>query len=153
MAVRLGKITEHPASQRVKLFGEQADVIASCQQSIEKVAGFVITTLQDVVIDEPEAASQKSAFARWQAIGWIDGFIAKNEIAIDQESGLDSLQRSPDSWVRRRKEADEGHQQQARIEAFGAVGLHEAIETGIESPFADFGVDLVGYVAPSCPDS
>jgi hypothetical protein len=42
----LRKISEHSASHRVNLFGEQTHVIAAGKQSAEKFAGLHIATLQ-----------------------------------------------------------------------------------------------------------
>jgi hypothetical protein len=84
MAVGLGKIAKHSASERIKLFGEQTHVIATGQQPIKELATFFVAALQYIVIDEPEAARQKGALTRRQSIGGIFRFIAKDKFAVDQ---------------------------------------------------------------------
>jgi hypothetical protein len=127
VTVGLGKITEHLAVQRVNFLGEQAYVVAAGKQSIEEFASLGMATLQYVVIHEPEAARQKGAFTRWQAVGRVLGLVAEHEFVVDQQTFLDRLQRSSNSQIGCGKEPHEGHQQQARVEAGGAVRLHKAV--------------------------
>jgi hypothetical protein len=61
--------------------------------------GFGITALENVVIDQPEAAREKSAFAGRQAIGGILSFVAKDEFAIDRQAVLNCPQRSLEPWI------------------------------------------------------
>jgi hypothetical protein len=53
-----------------------ADLIAACQQTLEQPPGLRVAGLQDVIVDKPEAAGQKSAFTWRQAVDGILAFIA-----------------------------------------------------------------------------
>jgi hypothetical protein len=64
VAVGLRKVAQHAAGYRIQLFGEQADVIAAREQTIEQTPRFRITALQDVMVDEPKAARQKCSLSR-----------------------------------------------------------------------------------------
>jgi hypothetical protein len=61
-----------------------------------------MTTLQNIIVDEPEAARQKRTFALGQPIAGIVAFVSDHEFAIDQQFSLDRLKRSLDAWVSRR---------------------------------------------------
>jgi hypothetical protein len=71
----LRKIPQHAAAERINFFREQAHVIAARKQAIENRPSFHVAPLQYVVVDQPEAARQKSSFAWWQAIARIFGFV------------------------------------------------------------------------------
>jgi hypothetical protein len=50
-------------SMRITLFGEQSEVVAQRQKTLEQDPGFGDPALQDVVIGLPEAAGEESAVA------------------------------------------------------------------------------------------
>ena len=60
MAVGLGKIAQHAAGYRIELLGEQTDVVAAREQTIEQLSGFRVAGLQYVVVDQPEAACEET---------------------------------------------------------------------------------------------
>src|SRR5262249_49289605 len=104
--------------------------------------------LQDVIVDEPKAARQKRAFAFGQAITRIFGFIAQNKFPIDRS--LSSIARSV-PWTRGSlagRKPTRGHHQQLGMAPFGAVGLHKAVKIAVKPALTDFGMDLVGDLAP-----
>ena len=68
MAVDLRKVTQHAAGQRIEFFGEQANIIASVTAIARRAFWPPHVDLQDVVVDEPEAAHQEGAFPYWQTI-------------------------------------------------------------------------------------
>ena len=152
MTVGLRKIAQHAAGQRIELFGEQTDVIAAREQTVEQLAGFRIAALQYVVIDEPKAARQESSFTCGQAVAGVFGFVAQNEFI--RRSAVSP--RSPEAFLGPadrlgRKKADQRDQQQTGIEPLGAVGLHKAVKVAVETALTDFGMDFVGDLAPSPP--
>jgi hypothetical protein len=51
---RLRKIAEKPIRIDVKLFREEADVVADIEQAFEYAAGLVIPALQDEIVHKPE---------------------------------------------------------------------------------------------------
>src|SRR6476619_4874723 len=104
--------------------------------------------LQDVIVDQPKATSQKRTFAFRQTIPGIFGFIAKNKLRVDKEFVLDSSKRSLDSWIACGKKTYKRDQQQAGIKPLGAVGLYKAVKIAVETAFADFSMDFVGSLAP-----
>jgi hypothetical protein len=153
MTISLWEISQHAAGQRIDLFREQADVIAARKQTIEQPARLRIAALQNVIVDEPEAAGQERSFTCGQAVAGVFAFVAQNEFILDQKPILDRPKRSADPRVLGRKEAG-GHrdQQQTGIEPLGAVGLHEAVEVAVETALTDLGMDFVGDLALP-PDS
>jgi hypothetical protein len=56
VTVRLWEVSQHTPSQRIELFGEQANVVTVREQTLEQLSRFCIAALQDVIVDEPEAA-------------------------------------------------------------------------------------------------
>jgi|SRR6516164_4142594 len=151
VTIRLRKISQHASGLRIELLGQETDVVAAREQAFEQVAGLRIAPLQNVIGHQPKAARQKRAFALRQPVGGIVGLVAQNEFAIDQEFVFDRAKCSLDAWIGRGKEADQRNQQQTRIEALEAIGLHEAIKLRIETTLTDFGVNLVGDLTPPLP--
>ena len=100
------KIAEHAPGPGIEFFREQAHVVAAREQTGEKAARFAIAILQQVIVDEPEAARQESAFAGGQTVGRVLGFVAQDEFAVDQESLLDRAKRSANPRILGRKKAD-----------------------------------------------
>ena len=82
VTIGLRKIAQHPAGQRIKLFGEQSHVIAAREQTVEQLPGFRIAALQYVIVDEQKAARQKSPLTCGQAIAGVFGFVPQNEFAV-----------------------------------------------------------------------
>ena len=76
MTIGLREIPQHAAILRIKLFSKQAHIIAACEQAFENRPSFHVAPLQYVVVDQPEAARQKSSFARRQAIVGIFCFVS-----------------------------------------------------------------------------
>ena len=104
--------------------------------------------LQNVIVDKPEAASQKRAFTFRQAVTRIFGFITQNKLSIDEELVLDRSKRALDSWIACGKKAYEWNQKQAGIEPLGAVGLHKTVKVAVETALTDLGMNFVGEFAP-----
>jgi len=68
MAVGLRKIAQHTASERIIFLGEQSHVVAAREEAIEQLAGLNVAALQNVIVDQPKAARQESAFSGRQAV-------------------------------------------------------------------------------------
>src|SRR5262249_9583587 len=81
VAIGLRKIAQHPTGERVDLLGQQTHVVAAREQTVEQLASFGVAALQDVIVDQPEAAREKRAFARRQAVARILAFVAQDEFA------------------------------------------------------------------------
>ena len=148
VAEGLRKIPQHPAGERIDLFSEQPHVVAAGHQTIKHLPRFHMAALQDVIIDEPEAASQKSAFAFGKPVSGVIGLVAQDEFAVDQQFFLDGAQRSAHPRIGCGKKADERDQQQAGVEPLGAIGLHKAVKIPVETALTDLGMDFVGDLAP-----
>src|SRR5262245_34710653 len=108
-----------------------------------------MSALQDVIVDQPEAADQKGAFSSRQPVAGLFRVVAQNEFAIDQQTVLDRSQCSLHAPIVCRKEADKRDQQQAGIESLGAIGLHKTFELRVKSALADFGMNVIGNGAPA----
>ena len=65
MTVSLRKIAQHAPIERIEFLGQQANVIAAREQTIEQPLRVLITTLQYVIVHEPKTADQKCPFAGW----------------------------------------------------------------------------------------
>jgi len=64
MRKRLRKIAQLPARHRVVLLGEQPDIVAQGQKTLEQTAGLFVATEQDQVVGKPEAARQECSLPR-----------------------------------------------------------------------------------------
>ena len=73
--------------------------------------------------------------------------VAKDESVLEQLA-LDRLDRAAHPRIGGGKEADERNQQQARIELFRAVRLHERPERVVVAALGHFPVDRVAHLAP-----
>src|SRR5271167_2878973 len=100
---------------RVVLLCEKSDIVAQGQQALEKLAGLVDASLQDIVVGQPKAAGQKGALSGRQAIHPLSGVVPHDE-TVGDKALLDCLDGSDDARVGRRKKADERQQQEARVE-------------------------------------
>src|SRR6516162_3188353 len=148
MTVGLRKISEQAAGNRIELFGKQTDVVAARQQTIEQLPRLCITSLHNVVVDKPETAHQKSPFSGRQAISGIFGFVPQNEFVRDQSFFLDRTKSALHPRIGGGQKTDERDQQEAGIEPFRAVALHETVEIAVEAALTHFGVDFVGDRSP-----
>lgn len=99
MTVGLWKIAQHSAVDGIEFLGQQTNVIAAREQTIEQPPGFLITTLQYVVVDEPKTAEQKCSFAGRQAVNGIFSLVTQNEFIVYKKLLLNGLKRSTDAGV------------------------------------------------------
>src|ERR1700687_516829 len=106
---RLWEISEQALRHRVILLAEQAEVVTQRKQPVEKRARIRKPLLQDIGIDQPEAAGEKHPPTRRQAVIGA-GLVARDE-TIDQEALLDRLQRAEHARFIRRQESDRGQEQ------------------------------------------
>jgi hypothetical protein len=100
--------------------------------------------------DEPERAREKDAFAAGEA---VDASVLLREIAQDEtvhrELPANRLDGGDDPFVRRGEEADERHQEDARVELGRAEALRERLLLGVPGLRQDVGVDLVSERGPA----
>ena len=151
MTIGLWEIAQHAARQRVKLFSEKSHVVTSREQALKEPASFGAAVLQDVVLDEPEAARQKGTLTRRKSIAGIFSFITPDEFATDHEFLFDCLHGSPHTRIGCRKKADQRDQQQACVESPRPVGLYEAVQVMVEAVFTDLRMNLIGDRFPAQP--
>ena len=116
MTISLREIAQHAAAQRIDLLRQQADVIAARQQPIEQLAGVLVPTLQDVIVDQPEAAGEKSALARRQPVRRIIGVVAEHEFVVYQQPPLDGAHRPAHERIIGVKKSLQLNVQQASVE-------------------------------------
>src|SRR5208337_4700918 len=84
MTERLRKISEHATGTRVVFLSEQTEIIPQRQQSLEKHTRIAETPLQDVIVRQPEAASEECALAGRQTVDPVLGGIAHHQAAVAQ---------------------------------------------------------------------
>src|ERR1700747_552396 len=89
MAVGLWEIAQHPTCARVELLGQKAAVVAARHEPLEKSPRLRVPSLQDVVVDQPEAANQECAFARGQPVAGVFGFVPEYDLTIYDQLLLD----------------------------------------------------------------
>src|SRR5271169_5999934 len=111
----LWEVSDLAREARVELLCEKSDIVAQRQQTLEKLAGLVDASLQDIVVGQPKAAGQKGPLSGRQAVHALSGVVTHDE-TVDDEAVFDRLYGSDDARVGRRKKADERHQQEARVE-------------------------------------
>jgi hypothetical protein len=99
VTVSLWKIAQHSAVEGIKFLRQQANVIAARDQTVKQSTRVRITTLQDVIVDEPKTADQKCSFAAWQAVNCLCRFVTQNEFIVDEELLLDGLKRSLNAGI------------------------------------------------------
>src|SRR4051812_36853519 len=79
MGKGLGKIAEQSARARLVLLGEEVEVVAQGDQTLEKRLGFAQATGVNVGIDEPEAAREERTLLAGQAVVGVFRAIAQHE--------------------------------------------------------------------------
>src|SRR5262249_32813108 len=107
-----------------------------------------MAVLQRVIVGKPKAAREKYPFSWGQTINFCLGSITEHE-AIDHEFLLDSRDRAAHAWIFRRQEADDGHQQQTRIELAASEALRKGVAVAVESKLANRRVDVVANLSPT----
>ena len=107
--------------------------------------------MQDVVVNQPKAASQESALAGREPIDAVIGFIPQDKLILDEEPLLNRFESCSNPWVIGRKKTNERNQKQTCVQALRAEGLHEAIDLSVEPALANFCVDLIGDPSPFSP--
>src|SRR5262249_43761165 len=144
---RLRKIADQALGARIVFLAQQADFVAKSDQPPEQVFGFVEALLQNVNVDQPEAAGQEGALARRQRVFHVLGAVAQDETVADEPS-LDRIDRADNARIGYRQEADARQQQQAGVELVATIGLHECTELRVVTPRADVVANLVTQFAP-----
>src|SRR5438105_4707084 len=148
MGESLRKITDHAAAAKIVLLAEQADIVAQAQQAIEQASCLREPLLQDIGVDQPEAAGQEGPLAGRQTVLHLRGVVAHHK-SLPQEPLLDGGDGAADACIISREESDAGQQQQARVELLRPVGLHETSELLVEPVGANLGTNLRSNIAPS----
>src|SRR6476659_5301801 len=115
MRERLRKIAEVAPARGVVLLGQQTHVIAELEQSFEQTHGVVVAPDQDVRIDEPEAASQERALARFETIVDTLRTVPKHE-TVDAQFPLDRLDGRDVTGVVRSNEPELAEQEQRCVD-------------------------------------
>jgi hypothetical protein len=119
VAIGLRKIAQHAPRGGIELFGQQSDVVAMSEQTFEKPLRILVSTLQDVVVHQPKAASQERAFTRRNTIDALLRFITQHKLIIDEQPLLYRFESSANPRIVRRQEADDpgrtgAHDEQTR---------------------------------------
>src|SRR6266852_7781097 len=148
MRKRLREVADLPLCSRIVLFREQADIIAKRQQAFEQGARFRVAVLQRVVVGKPETAGKEDTFSRRETVDACLGSVPQHE-AIDHELPLDRRDGAAHTWIVRRQEAHERHQQQARIELAPAEALGEGVAALVESLLANRRVHAIANLSPT----
>ena len=95
---------------------------------------------QHVIVDQPEAAGEESAFAGRQAVHSGARVIAQHE-SVAKQLALDGRDGALDAGIVRRQKADHRNKQKARVQRRVAERLHERVLSGIKPMLAHFGMN------------
>ena len=109
------KIAQHALLPRIVLFGEQSDIVAQGQQSVEQLFRLLHPADQAIGVHQPEAAGEESAFAGGQAVLRAGCAIALHE-PIDEEIAFDRLNRRAHPRIGGGQESNGRYQQESGIE-------------------------------------
>src|SRR5580692_4941206 len=104
-------------------------------QPPEQTFGVVEAALQDIDVDQPEAAGEKSAFAGRQRIAVAIGVVAHDKSVAD-EVAFDCRDSPLDPRVCHWQKSDARHEQQIGVEPLGTVSLSENAKLLVESVLA-----------------
>ena len=149
MGERLREVSELTAGDGIVLLGEQPHVIAEVEEPLEQLACLVYLSLPGENLNEPERAREEHALARWEPVdvAVLVGEVTKDK-AVDGELAADRCDGGDEPLVARRQEPDQGHQEDARVERVGAIGLRERLLSLAPGTGQNFGLDLVAELAP-----
>src|SRR5580698_9770082 len=148
MRERLGKVAELAAAVRVVFLGQQPHVVAQRQQALEQSESLVMPSQQHVIVDEPEAAREKRALAGRQAVDRRSRIVAHHK-SVAQKPAFNRSDRALDARIVRRQEADDGNEQQARVQRRVAERLDEGVFAHIIPVRADLCMDRSAGLAPA----
>src|SRR5262249_17223125 len=143
----LREVAKLPPGTRIVLFREQADIVAQGEQALEQGVCFGVAMLQPVIVGKPEAAREKHAFSRRQAVNVCLGSITQHK-AVDHEFPLNCRYSARHPWILGRQKANERDQQQTRIELAAAEALRESVALAVEPQLADRRVHAVAEFSP-----
>src|SRR5712691_2602591 len=144
----LRKVSELAVRDRVVLLGEQADVVAQVEQSLEQLARLLDVALQREHVREPERARQEHALARRQPVLDLGGPVAQNE-SVDDQLAPDRVDGGDEARIRRGQKADQRHQEDARVELVRVERLRERLLLLAPGAREYFSADLVAQLPPA----
>src|SRR5262249_36339960 len=140
MGEPLREVADLPACDGVVLFREEAQMIPDREQPFEQLFRFGLSSLEGVVVREPEAASQERTLIAWKTIQPEFRGISPNEAAA-HEVGFDGVARRHHSGIAGRQETHVRYRQHARVECVGTVRLGESTDAWVPRAIADILVD------------
>ena len=148
MRERLWEIADQSAGSRVVLLGQQSHVVSEREQPLAQRERLVDSPDQHVGVGQPEAARQKRSLPFRQPIVGRACVVAEQK-TVDEQPALDGVDGPSNARVVWRKKAHRGQQQQAGVELFRAVRLHEGSQLAIESALTDLVVNRLTDLAPA----
>ena len=80
----LRKISELASKNRIVFLGQQANVVAQIQQTLEEIARLLRAAGHRIVIGEPKRARQERAFARRKSIDAGLGRVSQHQAFVNQ---------------------------------------------------------------------
>ena len=101
----LREIAEKSTLSDIILFRQQADIVPQPEQALEQGTPLVHTALQDQVVRQPERASDKCYFARWQRVIADAGVVPMDE-AIAHQMSFYRLHGAQHAWIAGRQRID-----------------------------------------------
>src|SRR3954469_4355452 len=136
-AVREGlwKVCDEAFDLQVVLLRQEAKVGSQCEQALEQRSRILVAALQNVIVDQPEAAGEKNSLLADKPVHRRGRIIAHHKTIFEQVL-LDGRHRALYSRVIRRQKADQRQQKKTRVQFLVPIGLDKAIQLGVE-PFVE----------------
>ncbi len=136
-----GKVADQPLGGCVILLRQQTQVVAQSNQALEQAAPLVLPSEQHHRVRKPEGAGRERALAVGKAVFDL-GRVMMHDEAVLEQPALDGAHGASDTRVVYRQKARARDQQQAAVEPFRALGLHEAAEFRVVAIGAHVVMDL-----------
>src|SRR6187549_398946 len=79
---RLWKVAEQSATDGIVLLRQHAEVVAQADEPFEHLHRFIMTSLQVIVVRQPERARDEHAFTFGQTVDFLSRAIAADEAVV-----------------------------------------------------------------------
>src|SRR5208282_3667357 len=148
MRERLGEIAKLTPIVWVVFLGEQPDVVAQRQETIEQGARVVVSAEHDIIVGQPKAAGQECAFSGGQSVGPFPRVVAQHQ-SVSHELALYRRDGAPHPRIVRRQKTNNGNQQETGVQRLRSERLNERVLIRIEAALADLLMNGRANVTPA----
>jgi hypothetical protein len=114
VAEGLGEVANLPLPLHVVFLGEQAEVVAQAEQTLEQRPSLVDATVERERADEPKGTGEELPFVARQPVVGVGGRVARDE-AVAAEFARNRVDGAADALVVAGEEPDERDVEDARV--------------------------------------